>query len=300
MSGEDLNLEVSRQALHSCSDAISVFIHRHGRPVEPGGVLLGAFDGHTAWVDELLLDEEARSTATSIELSPSVFTLAEERAAEWNREGRNTRYVMGTWHGHPPGHDTYSGTDARTLFQDQMRVWTDDPSMAIVPWVHLILTSYGLSPTQPHAFSMQLTPVYKLRPVPLEDAKLLTDRLSPLRDHNDSLGLLVATSRGVEPELAPYRPEVFERHQRGELIVVGMWRRYAFRSIAHQFEKLFLENFCQKTRQDHFWYIRLLQSATNEVAASLFECERTSLEWEPSGIVRFTELELSLADREAR
>lgn len=297
MKMEELIIVVAPSVLHECTLVCADFLKQHRQRVEPGGVIIGTFDGCVASVKQLLLDEQAECTPVSIRFSPNAFSRAEKLVAQHNTEKPDPWFILGTWHGHPPGYTTFSSTDEATLFREQLRLRTDDPSLALAPWVHFIFPNYGLDPSKFRAFTMQLSSSYRFGEEQLPTDALLMKRLASEVENGTNLGLLVADADGQRWQLGYYHPDNFRRHLNKEITIAGLWRYFPFPRIAHEFEKVFLENFCQKIRSQRFRYLRLLQhSDKTGLLVQQLECQRNSGGWDLTKVITFTEIGIQLKD----
>jgi molybdopterin/thiamine biosynthesis adenylyltransferase len=291
MQIEELIVSVSPSILQECTKTCIAFLKSQGRHVEPGGVMIGTFDGRIAAIKQLLLDEQANCTPVSIQFSPAIFDKAEKLIIQHNKAWQDSWYILGTWHGHPPGYATFSSTDETTLFREQMRLRTDDPSLALTPWVHFIFANYGLDANQVKAFTMQLKSNYHLGEVRQSNDVPLKEQLAQEIADGTNLGLFVATTSNQQWQLARYHPDSFREHLNKKIPIVGMWKYFPFPRITHEFEKVFLENFCQKIGLQQFVYFRLLQHPNGiDLLAQQFKCQRISDSWNLSEVIRFTEI----------
>ncbi|SFG89792.1 Mov34/MPN/PAD-1 family protein [Streptomyces mirabilis] len=284
-----------RELVNACRD----FLERRGGFVECGGLLIGSFDGLRCSVESLILDDQAISTPISIVFSPEVFERA-QRTTSAERKGHDNyeRGILGTWHGHPPSHGHYSSTDEATLFQEQMRIRTDDPALALSPRVHIIIPNYGLDIDNLRVFTMQVRPQYRIErlvdfpPLHLESAEEIRHSI----EGGSNLGLLVSRNQEGPPlRLERYHPKQFLKHEDGEISIVGLWKYFPYSEVVHEFEKVFLENYYQKTRMEKFLYVRVLQSFSERYPSiGWYDCSRSASE--SSSITSFVELDMEVAE----
>jgi len=229
---DDLVVCISDEQLDSLAEFCSCILDRVGGFMEIGGQAIGDFDGRHFTVDCLLHDDLARADAASIRFSTDSSRIAREEA------GKRGINVMGTWHVHPPSFGVrFSSTDEGFLFIERMLLKTDDP-FAETPRVHLI---FDLEKQEVAAYSMKIDVDYSLEPIEPETA--LIGEIESSKKH-----AMVISDTG----LLDYHPESFRN---GDL--TGFIRRYNFPQVPSEFEKVFLENYFQKTKVHEFEYARI-------------------------------------------
>ena len=296
MIGKDmLAVEVSYNPLEQCVQACKAFLSKLPQRVEVGGVMIGTFDGYIASIEELLLDQQADCTPTNIRLTPNIFDQAEKAAAQRSKNSLDKWFVLGTWHGHPPGYDTFSSTDERMLFREHMLLRTDDPSLALAPRVHFIFPDYGLE-TGVKAFRMKLRSEYLLKDM-LENG-CLQESWSELVAERTNLGVLVTKTENEKWKVKTYHPDTFASYPEDGFRIRGLWKYFPFAQIDHEFEKIFLENFFQKTLLDTFEYVRTLHQG-NTLINQWFECQRKG-SVHLSKVVRFVEVPIRLREESGK
>ncbi|CAG0987551.1 partial Sulfur carrier protein ThiS adenylyltransferase, partial [Anaerolineae bacterium] len=290
-----IDVSVDTLVLSRLSEQCAQFLRERRAEVETGGLILGHFDGDCGSIKHLILDEHAESTSTSIRLSASVYAEANRVLREMNRGARVLYLLLGTWHGHPGTSNTPSETDRRTLFQESMRLRTDDPGSAQVPPVHLIFQDYGREPNRVKAFTMQLDCSFDLRGRQSSSAERdLLRQWSEAIAAGVWIGVLWATDGGNTLELKPYHPDTFSSRVSAQGVLSGFWKYYPYPRTRHEFEKTFLENFYQKTLQDTFVYVRLFPSVGSEpLTYEWFETKRRSGPNLALDLVRFVEIKLA-------
>ena len=212
--------------------------------------MLGAFNGTSIDVKELLVDALARSTPARIQLSSEVF----EDARKWlvtnpHRSGR-INAIVGTWHTHPPGANFYSHTDESTLFRDKMRLDTDDPSLTLTPWAHLIFPGFAISSTAAICFTMQVSADYEREPLDFKERFEVIDACNQLKSTGNTIGVVTQGPFGITVER--FHPDTFSTERR----VIGFWKHFDIANASWEFQKVFLENFFRKSQLTPFIYVR--------------------------------------------
>lgn len=281
-----------KSLLEQCAAECNAHLTSNRIKVELGGVLIGTFDGNVITVRRFLFDENAQCGPVSIVLSPDIFKIAEEEVKELNKNTSSKRWsIVGTWHTHPSGINIYSSTDETMLFRDQMRIRTDDPSLASAPWVHFIFSSYGTDQAQVRVYTMQLRSEYKL--TACADIDELGEQLVTEFGHTTNIGLLVSKPSNTILSIDRYHPDIFEMHREGKIVIRGIWKYYPFERIAPIFEKIFLENFFQKIKLENFIYVRLLHNQKIEnPKIEWFNCERSTTYNNINEIINFKEVKI--------
>ncbi|MFF4036002.1 Mov34/MPN/PAD-1 family protein [Streptomyces sviceus] len=279
-------------------DASRNFLEHRGGFVECGGLLIGSFDGVRCSVENFILDDQAISTPTSIVFSAEVFERAQAvTSTEGRGNGNRGKEILGTWHGHPPGHAQYSSTDEATLFQEQMRIRTDDPGLALSPRVHVIIPNYGLDVDDLRVFTMQVRAEYVIGSLTYslsQNFAFLEEEILHSIRGGTSLGLLVSRSQGGEPlSLERYHPKQFLKGEEGKISIVGLWKHFPHSQVVNEFEKVFFENYYQKTRMEKFIYARVLQGPAEKCpSVEWYDCRRSASEL--SSITTFVELDMEV------
>jgi hypothetical protein len=248
------------------------------------------------FIREFFLDDGAVCTPVSINFSREIFDRAQKIVLERNRANSSNWFILGTWHGHPPGYAQYSSTDEATLFRERMRLRTDDPSLAGSPYVHFIIPNYGLDLPGMRVFTMRIRPNYELKEMRRpEEASVIEDDLINLACSDSNLGILARSRNDHILHLEQYHPRGFTKHERNEISTAGIWKYFPFPQIPYEFEKVFLENFYQKTQMHKFTYIRILRltDATRPLIR-WFECSRPSAPTELSEVITFVEIAIEL------
>lgn len=288
-----IELKIKIASLEQCAAQSTSFLARYGIKVEIGGVLIGTFDGSLIQVRRFLLDENAQCSPASIHLSADIFRLAENEVRQ-NNEGRTKErwFIVGTWHTHPSGVDSFSSTDETMLFRDRMRILTDDPSMALAPWVHLIFPGYTVKNDSMRVFTMQLKSTYEL--IYARGNRQIDKLLLEAVDSHSNIGLILSKPEEDELLIDRYHPDIFKLHHQGIMMIRGLWKCYNFWKIATTFENIFLENFFQKTELSDFLYVRLLRK--NDMDGpnlGWFRCVRYG-NYDIANIADFKEIKLHL------
>jgi molybdopterin/thiamine biosynthesis adenylyltransferase/proteasome lid subunit RPN8/RPN11 len=281
-------------ALNQITEQCKEFLRLQQREVELGGLTIGWFDGTRATIKELILDKDAESTPINIRLSTKIFSTVEQHLKDLNRGSSDPYILLGTWHGHPGSSNTPSTIDRTTLFQEPIRLRTDDPGLAKAPYVHLIFRDFGRTCAGVKAFTMRLACTYYLRPIsPLVAAQTFCGELAQLIESGIWLGVLWSTDGGKTVVLKPYHPDTFMQYKYGQGLILGLWKYYPYPQIEHEFEKVFLENFFQKVQIPQFNYVRLLlPPSQKQPNCEWFECQRQRGVVELAEIVDFVEIPL--------
>jgi proteasome lid subunit RPN8/RPN11 len=291
-AGEALAAELPRNVLLAGQANCRRSLDGRRPYVETGGLLVGHFDGTKSVIHELMIDDAASATPSSIEFSGSIFARAGRMTESASPNGLQ---ILGTWHCHPPGFTSYSSTDVTMLFREQMRLRTDDPALAAAPWVHLILRDYGLSSMPPRAFTMTLDAAYSLNKVKNVERQL-ANRIKKAVENGESLGLGVSGAKIDRPfTLARYHPKTFGQHHNGAAPIVCFWRYFPYKSILHEFEKTFLENFTRKLNDTRFNYLRVLRDDAGKLRLQHFAVERLGPVRNLHDTVLYIELNLEIS-----
>lgn len=281
-------------AIYRITEQCKEFLRLQRKEVEVGGLTIGWFDGTHVTIKELILDKDAEATSINIRLSTKIFSSVEQRLRDLNRGGTDPYILLGTWHGHPGLSNTPSTIDKTTLFQEPMRLRTDDPGLVKAPYVHLILRDFGRTDREVRAFTMQLACTYSLRPIlPYVPTQTLYGELIWLIESGIWLGVLWSSDGGKTFVLKPYHPDTFDQHKHGRGVIQGIWKYYPYPQVEHEFEKVFLENFFQKVQLSQFNYVRLLlPCSTKQPSIEWFECQRQGRIVDLAKIVDFVEIPL--------
>lgn len=296
MDDNIFEVRISRTSLEQCSSECNTHLPLDNIKVEVGGVLIGTFDGLVMIVKRLLFDEKAKCNPASIYISPDIFKIAEKEVEKLNKDTSLERwFILGTWHTHPEGIDTYSSTDETMLFRDRMRIITDDPSLSLAPWIHFIFPSYIINPIQFRVFTMHLKSNYELDAFNGSDK--LNGQLIGEFSSDTNMGLLVSKRNDIELSISHYHPNIFEMHREGLIVIKGLWKYYPYERITSIFEKIFLENFFQKVRLENFIYIRLLNNQKMKPPiVEWFKCKSFGTHHDISKVVEFKEVKIYIDD----
>lgn len=246
-------LIISKNSLSQCIDEYKDF---HKDSIEIGGLMTGTFDGITMIIRRFILDKKAVSNPTSIRLSSDVFKVAETEVMNNNKDKRSGQvwFIVGTWHTHPDGVNTYSSLDSNSLFIDRMRIITDDNSLVESPWVHIIFPGYKIDQIEARIFTMYLRSHYELNK--LDDDQEINKKLK--ENYSTNLGLIFKNEDSEKLFIGKYHPDIFKMHKEGKITVVGLWKYFRYEKIIPSFEKVFMENFYQKIGLEKFIYVRIL------------------------------------------
>jgi hypothetical protein len=232
---EDLNITITEEQLDSLKELCDCILDRNGSFIEIGGSTLGGFDGRVFSSECFIHDDLAIANAASIKFNIDSIRLAQEEAK------RRDLRVIGTWHVHPPSFGVkFSSTDENFLFLERMLIRTDDP-IAEAPKVHVIL---DIENQKIAAYSMRIGVNYGFEPIELDS------QLAEEIETSDKQAMVLSGN-----QLLDYHPVSFKN---GDL--TGFYRRFDFPCISTDFEKIFLENYFQKTGSHEFDYVRVTES----------------------------------------
>ncbi len=222
---------------------------------EFGGLIIGRTDGRNFSTEKLFFDQYALSTTVSINFSNDLRFRAEQWIEKVKLEIDDIK-IIGTWHVHPPGTTAqYSITDERSLFQEKMLLYTDEP-LAEWPRIHVIFDLIDREKPDVKAYIMKVNGIICFSSL-LKKIELESEIKMEIEKQKKQTGIYGIHKVPNTQAIYPYHPEVYRWESSPASKILGFWRFYSIKKVIPQFERIFLENFFYNTGLCSFIYSRI-------------------------------------------
>lgn len=253
---DNFSIIINKDIIYNCVEQVFSYLKNKRSFVEVGGYLIGNFQ-EVPHVELFDIDLDANSTSASIRFSDNYYFLVEDKIKTLSNEKGKEYRILGTWHIHPRSFGVeFSPIDEKYLFLERMLITTDEP-YASHPIIHII---FDQDITCVKAYTMVVRPEYILTEQSFisEDInKAIDNEIINQRD----IGILLYNSgKVIEYFEAKNIPDDHLKNND----IIGLWKYFPL--TVHKcfsFEKIYLENFFQKTNVEEFYFIKIYKSHGN-------------------------------------